>query len=89
MTSDIEFILLPKIQYIRKNSYYSAILNSSNIKDKSAQLSILNRFRSLHPKDKTLENEDHETEDANQKPILRKEILKKTCFTTTIKVCTC
>ena len=52
-------------------------MNNSNIKDKSAQLSVLNRFRSLHPKDETLENEDHETEDANQKSTSREEILKK------------
>ena len=77
MTSAVEFILISKSQYIRNNSYSSAILNSSNIKEKSAQLSILNRFRSLHPKDETLENEDHETEDPNQKPILREEILEK------------
>ena len=42
-----------------------------------AQLSVLNRFRSLHPKDETLENEDHETEDANHKSTSREEILKK------------
>ena len=77
MTSAVEFILIPKTQYIRSNSYPSAILNNSNIKDKSAQLSVLNRFRSLHPKDETLENEDHETEDANQKSTSREEILKK------------
>ena len=77
MTSAVEFILIPKTQYIGGNSYPSAILNNSNIKDKSAQLSVLNRFRSLHPKDETLENEDHETEDANQKSTSREEILKK------------
>ena len=78
MTSAVEIILIPKTQYIiRSNSYPSAILNNSNIKDKSAQLSVLNRFRSLHPKDETLENEDHETEDANQKSTSREGILKK------------
>ena len=77
MTSAVEFILISKTQYIRSNSYPSAILNNSNIKDKSAQLSVFNRFRSLHPKDETLENEDHETEDANQKSTSREEILKK------------
>ena len=77
MTSAVEFILIPKTEYIRSNSYPSAILNNSNIKDKSAQLSVLNRFRSLQPKDETLENEDHETEDANQKSTSREEILKK------------
>ena len=45
MSTDEEFILIPKNQFLKEQPYSSQILNDPRVQHRSAQFSFLNRMR--------------------------------------------